>query len=813
MKVLKFGGSSIEDPQAIEHVLEILEHQPPQTVVVFSALGGVTNLLESSVALASKGDSGYHQLLAEIESKHISIGKALINPKSFGETYANIKQLFNELTDKLESIKQIGEATPRAHDLILSYGERFSLELIKGIAQQRIKGISSLDARELIITHKIAGVEIVEQSETNKRIKEKLKDVKGIALISGFISRSVDGYPTTLGRGGSDLTAALLASALNVRELEMWTNVSGIYTANPTIIPTAYPISHLSYAEALELGHFGAKVIYPPSIQPVFAKGISVVVKNTFAKDESGTIISPSPALNGDVVRAISSIDNIGLLSLYGSGMVGVTGIASRMFAALARENINVILITQASSEHSICVAVDEKQLIRASKAIADEFEYEIATDRVQPVEVEREFSIIAVVGERLKQTIGISGQVFSALGRNGVNIHAIAQGASEFNISAVVKSTDRTKAINAIHQEFFHRVLKTANLFIVGVGNVGSALLTQLSSQIEHLEKEHNLSIRIVGAANSKSMIFNPEGINFENYINQLKCSKTRMEIETYTRKMFSLNLANSIFIDVTSSQEINDQYDKILAKSISVVACNKIAASSAYEHYIKLRKLAKSQGVHFKYETNVGAGLPVLQTISNLVKSGDKVFGIDAVVSGSFNFILNQIEKGATFSQAVVKAMENGYTEPNPLIDLKGDDVTRKLIILAREAGYPIEESDVELMPYLPHPLPDKFHKESFIEKLTKYDKYFLELFAESKSKGQKLRLVAKLNNSRATIALEAVGVDSPLYELQGNDNIISLTTARYNPNPLVIRGAGAGADVTAAGIFADILSILNN
>jgi|WetSurMetagenome_2_1015567.scaffolds.fasta_scaffold30671_3 bifunctional aspartokinase / homoserine dehydrogenase 1 len=813
MKVLKFGGTSVGSVESIKKAISIIQAQDEQSVVVFSAMAGITNMLAECLDLAIGKNKNYLRVVDRIRDRHNEIIDQLVSPGKAEIIRNTISDLTGQLSNTLEGISYVGEKTSRSSDLVLGFGETLSIELLKTILEDNIPDIVHINARDMVFTRYVSGTERLEPEVTEKAIRERVKGVKGTIITSGYIARSVKGYPSTLGRGGSDYTAALIAAAVNASILEIWSDVSGIFTANPSKTDDAHPISELSYAEALELSHFGAKIIYPPAIQPLVKLRIPIVVKNTFAPEDQGTMVVENAKANGSVVKAISSIDDICLVSLTGSGMVGVVGIAARMFGALARENISVILITQASSEQSICIAIESNVGEKASEILNNEFEYEIESARVKPALLEKGFSIIALVGEGMKYSVGICGQAFSALGRNGINIHAIAQGSSELNISVVIKHTDCNKAINALHQEFFHSVNRTINLFITGTGKVGTAFIEQILSQLSFFEREYQIEFRIVGLANSRKMMFRKEGIREPGWKSNLLNSERVSNLKQFMDEMFSLNLSNSIFIDNTANEKIAGFYESILSKSISIVTCNKIAASSTYEYYAALKKMAVRRRVHFRFESNVGAGLPIIQTISNLINTGDLISQIEAVVSGSLNFIFNSFCGGMKFSEAVLKAMSEGYTEPNPLIDLRGLDVSRKLLILVREAGMKLEASDIVFNEYLPSPLPDTFDAEKFPELLKGYDSYFENLREKINTLNHKLRVVARFEDGKAEVMLKEVDQTHPFFNLEGNDNVVSIFSKRYLVRPLVIKGAGAGADVTASGVFSDILSIVNN
>lgn len=813
MKVLKFGGTSVGSAENIRAVVEIIAAGERPLVAVFSAFAGITNTMIDCLRMASERDSGYHRLLDETEDRHVSTALKLLRPGNAAEVAAQIRDLKARLSGILDGISNLGEVTQRSSDMVLGFGELMSIRVIHKALSERLGDVTHVDAREMIFTRLVNGEERVDMEATVKAIMEKLSDNPGVIATSGFISTSVKGYATTLGRGGSDHTASLIAASMDAELLEIWTDVSGIYTADPAYTDDAHAIAELSYAEALELSHFGAKVIYPPSIHPVMEKKIPVLVKNTFAPSDRGTLITEKASPNGSIIKAISSTDSICLVSLAGSGMAGVVGIASRLFSALAINHINVILITQASSEQSICIAIEELHGERAREVIDEEFEFEIRSGRVRPAIVEKGYSIIAIVGEGMKHSVGISGQAFSALGRNGINIHAIAQGSSELNVSAVVKMSDCRKAVDSIHQEFFRSAGKVINLFIVGAGNVGAAFIEQVLTQSGYFEREYRTEFRITGLANSRKMVISAKGIRGPEWKRQMMESERSTDLQKFTEEMFDLNLPNTIFIDNTSSPEVTGLYQAILGRSISIVTCNKIAASSSYDSFTSLKKLAIAKRTHFRFEGNVGAGLPVIQTIDNMIKTGDRLIRIEAVLSGSLNFIFNSFCEGMKFSEAVDKAMKGGYTEPDPLIDLRGTDISRKLLILVREAGIRLEASEIELTDYLPHPLPEKFDTGTFSSLLSEYDGFFEMKREGLAERNEKLRIIARYSNGCAGIALEAVGSGHPFYILEGNDNIVSLFSNRYSERPLIIKGAGAGADVTASGIFADILSIINN
>ena len=813
MKVLKFGGTSVGSAGAIRTVAEILQSQECQVKAVFSALAGTTDRLAMALLLASDGNMEYHSVIREIEQHHLTVATELLDKDRYYDFTRRITGHISRIDGVLDSISRLGEATGRSTDLVSGFGELMSLDLLELFLEECGADVGRVDAREMIFTRPFNGSERIDYEVSEKAIREKLSRNNKIVITSGFISTSVKGYPSTLGRGGSDHTAAIIAAAVGAELLEIWTDVSGIYTANPAIAPDACPIAGLTYAEALEISHFGARVIYPPSIEPVMKREIPVSIRNTFAPSEQGTLISSVTSSNGSAIKAVTSAGSVCLVSLAGSGMAGVVGIAARLFTALAKNNINVILITQASSEQSICIAVDQKDGERACDAINAGFESEIEAGRVKPALREDGFAIVAMIGEGMKHSVGISGQAFAALGRNGINIHAIAQGSSELNVSVVVKETDAPKAVNAIHQEFFHSVKKVINIFLVGTGNVGSALVRQVMDRSAWFAGEYQTEFRITGLANTRRMIIRKEGIAGPDWKSLMMASDQKSNLEDFIGQMFSLNLPNTIFIDNTSSSDVSVIYERILEKSISIVTSNKLAASSSYENYSRLKRTAVSKRVQFRFGSNVGAGLPVIHTIQNMVKTGDKILRIDAVLSGSLNYIFNSYSNGMRFSEAVLLALENGYTEPDPLTDLRGVDIARKLLILVRESGFPLEASDIEFEDYLPGPVPERYDSAAFPSQMRDFDDFFERQRADLSHRNEKIRIIAGYESGRASVRSVRVSAEHPFYCVEGNDNIVSVYSERYSHQPLIIKGAGAGADVTAAGIFADILSVVNN
>jgi aspartokinase/homoserine dehydrogenase 1 len=632
-----------------------------------------------------------------------------------------------------------------------------------------------------------------------------------VVLLPGFIASNASGETTTLGRGGSDYSAAIIANATESEVLEIWTDVSGMYTAHPKIVAQAKPIEKLSYYEAMELSHFGAKVIYPPTLQPIIEKNIPIVIKNTFAPKDKGTLIDDTPAIeNGEIVKGISHIDNVALINLEGSGMIGITGFSKRFFEALSDENINVIMITQASSEHSICIGVKEEEAMAAKKVIDEKFAFEISINKVAPAQIEKNMVNIAVVGEKMKDHQGISGKLFSSLGANNINIRAIAQGASERNISIIIDKKNVTKAINTLHESFFEAQIKELNLFVTGVGNVGSKLLEQIEKQTEYLIENLRLKIRVIAVSNSKKMILGEDALDLTHWKSKLEESQTKASRDLFFKHAKKLNLRNSIFVDNTASEIIAKEYARYLNNNIGVVTCNKIAAADELNNYLNLKKISRKFGSPYLFETNVGAGLPIIDTLNNLIASGDQIIKIQAVLSGSLNFVFNNFKKGASFHDVVLEAQQEGYTEPDPKIDLSGIDVARKILILARESGMKIELEEIENESFLPQECLDTQDNKSFFESLVKHSGHFEKMLENAQKEGAKMKYVAQLEDGKAKVGIQLVKEGHDFYNLEGSDNIILFYTNRYKEQPLIVKGAGAGADVTASGIFADIIRI---
>jgi aspartokinase/homoserine dehydrogenase 1 len=808
VKVLKFGGSSIATAERIRVVKQIVEKQNEPCIIVFSALQGVTDQLIRLCHMARTRNELYREELDTIFERHVVIVKELITPALQPTVLANVRSMFNELEDALHGVFLLREITPRSQDHIIGYGERLSSYILSFI----IEHASWLDSREFIRTDAEFGNANVMFDVTNPLVEKYLFGLKGRAVIPGFIASTTDNESTTLGRGGSDYTASIVASALGASVLEIWTDVDGFMTADPRKVSKAYAIDAMSYAEAIELSHFGAKVIYTPTIQPVYLKNIPLLIKNTFNPEAQGTLINSQPVINTvSSIKGISSIDDVNLLTLQGTGMVGVMGSSMRLFGALAKAKVNVILITQASSEFSITFAVRPEDCDIAVKTIHDEFEVEIRHKESLSLIVEKGLSIIAIVGEQMKNMPGVSATLFHALARNGISVIAVAQGSSELNISIAIRKTGLKKALNAIHEGFFLSGYKEMNLFQIGIGTVGGILLKQLAHQRDKLLVEHRLKINLVGVSNSRKMLLKPDGIELSDYRNELDHNGEPANISAFIEKMKELNLRNSVFIDCTAEGTVATHYLEILDNFVSVVTANKIACSSEYSIYKKLKETAKKRNVRFNYETNVGAGLPIINTINELVISGDKILKLEAVLSGTLNFVFNNLSAECPLSESVKKAKEMGYSEPDPRIDLSGIDVVRKLLILSREAGYPIEKQDVTVESFLPAECFEG-SVDDFFEKLKKYDTDFESKRQKLVKNNQRWRFVASFDHGKVSVGLRTVDASHPAYSLEGSNNIVLITTERYNELPMVIKGYGAGAEVTAAGVFADLMRVAN-
>lgn len=812
-RILKFGGSSIETPERIKSVIEIIRKaydNSPQIAVIVSAFGGVTDRLIMLGQMAAQGKEGYQTVLAELIERHKSTINALICQETLPETLRTLQPVFSELRDVLEGISLMKRLSPKALDLLMSFGERLSAFIITKAIQPYIPQARFLDAREIIKTDRTFGEAQVDFAETNESIQKYFCDFLHMPIITGFIGSPKEKETATLGRGGSDYTAAIVGAALHVNAIEIWTDVNGVMTAAPKKEPHAFSIPEMSYKEAMEMSYFGAKVIHPLTMTPALNKNIPLLIKNSFNPEAPGTLISTTPSKNKSLICGISSIDDTVLLCLQGSGLIGVCGIAKRLFTALADNNINIILISQGSSEHSICIAVSPSSADVAKKIIEREFILERQLRIIDEVLIERNVSVLAIVGENMRKTTGIAAKLFGALGKNGVNIIAIAQGASELNITIVVKKEDEIKSIRVLHEAFFLSSKKTLNVFLIGVGLIGHTLLQQINSHAQLLFYEHALDLRIIGLANSRVMTFNTQGIPLEDWSSSLDKSTEKMDIKKFIDNMLHLNLINTVFVDCTSNQNISDAYETILNASICIITPNKKATSGPYKNYKKLKEITMKKGVKFLYGSNVGAGLPIISTINELVRSGDKILKIEAILSGTLSYLFNSFTEGKNFSEVVQEAQNKGYTEPDPREDLNGMDVARKLLILSRESNYPLEMDDIILENFLPV---DCFNAPSiaaFYENLKNYDEQLATKRKEAQEEGKVLRYIAKLEEGQGSICLQAISPEHPFYHLSGSDNIIAITSELYRKNPLVIKGQGAGAKVTAGKIFADILRL---
>ncbi|WP_288447485.1 bifunctional aspartate kinase/homoserine dehydrogenase I [uncultured Chryseobacterium sp.] len=812
MKVLKFGGTSVAHSQNIllaEHIIK-RESLKNNIVVIVSALHGVTDQLIKAAEYASLQDESYSEIVQNLEEKHISLVKDLLPIPEQSSWLSFVKKHFNDIEDLCNGIAVLGELTDRIKDKIASYGEFLSSNIIAARLRQEKLDCVWMNAAELIRTDSNFTSAKVDFHTTEKNILHFLHENQNRIIIGpGFVARDEKNNATTLGRGGSDYTASIVAAAIHADELQIWTDVSGMMTADPRLASNAKPISEISYHEAMELSHFGAKVLYPPSIQPVMVKNIDLVIKNTFDPDAQGTLISHQLKTSDNekqIAVGISNMNNIALLTLEGSGMVGIPGISAKLFQCLSHEKINVILITQGSSEHSITIAIEAKEALRAEYSINSSFADDINLKRVYAVKIETGLSIVALVGESMKSRSGVSAKMFGCLGNNGINIRAIAQGSSERNISIVISEKDSKKAVNVLHEEFFESEIKQIHLYICGTGNVGSKLIQQIYDQNEYLKENFLINLRIAGISNSRHMLFSDRGISQEDYLSRDQQGE-KASAKEFADEIIHRNLRNSVFVDVTASPDIPEVYESLLKRSVNIVACNKIAASSDFKKYKTLKNTARNHSCNFYFETNVGAGLPVIGTINDLIKSGDQIQSIQAVLSGTLNFVFNNYDGSRTFSEVVAQAQKEGYTEPDPRLDLSGTDVARKILILAREAGYPLQFEEIENIGFLPEECMQG-SVDSFYEKLIQYEDHFKNLFNEAKNEGKILKYVAKFEDGKAKVGLQHIAPDSDLFHLYGKDNIVIFKTLRYSEQPLVVKGAGAGADVTASGVFADII-----
>lgn len=812
MNILKFGGTSVGSAQSISALIEILrkERGDENPIVVLSAMGGVTNMLLEMAENARKAQD-YADQLKEVEAKHFEVIRALLPAGAQNPVLTKLKIYFNELEDILQSVYNLRELSLQTKDLILSYGERCSNVMISHIARQQFPEALYVDGSELIRTDSNFGQAKVNTQLTEMLIREFYENnINKLLFVTGFISSNDEGRITTLGRGGSDYTAAIWGAALNATEIQIWTDVDGMLTADPRIVKKAFSLAELSYTEAMELSYFGAKVIYPPTMIPAFLKKIPIVIKNTFNVDFAGTYIKHGAQASTLPIKGISSIDEISILNLSGSGMVGKAGFSGRLFSLLSREQVNVVLITQSSSEHSITFAVKPADALKALSLINKEFELELQARKLEYPEVENGLSILAIVGENMKRTPGISGRLFNALGRNGVNIRAIAQGSSEYNISVILSRADLSKAVNAVHDAFYSDLKKTLNVFCLGTGNIGKTLFQQLQNQMPFLAKNNDLQVKVMGISNTRKMYLNAEGIDLTSWETVLEEQGEKADLGEFIKQMKGMNLANCVFVDNTASHNPIQYYLDVLQSSISVVTCNKIGNSAEYDQYVAFKEAARKHGVEFYYETNVGAGLPIIRTLKDLMLSGDRIAQIEAILSGTISYIFNNFKGDRLFHEVVKEAQDKGYTEPDPRDDLNGKDFMRKMLILARDAGYALEEKDVSIESMLPAACMAASSVDDFYKEMENNAAHFENLKQEAAKGSKVLRYIGKLEDGKVAITLQMVDDSHPFYMLSGSDNIISFTTDRYKERPLVVKGPGAGAEVTAAGVFADIINV---
>ena len=822
MKVLKFGGTSVGSVESIKMVGEIVSsyhHNQVKCAVVVSAMKGITDRLIALGNAAAAGDENYIELMKAIEQHHFDTARELIHVQAQSRVFAYLKTLLNELDDLVHGVYLLRECSKRTLDLILSFGERLSAYLISQYMHELGIDAEFLDARELIKTNGNFGNAKVDFAATNKNITAYFDTHKALQIITGFVASTHENETTTLGRGGSDYTASIFGAALDAEEIEIWTDVDGVMTTDPRVVKEAFSLDAISYLEAMEMSHFGAKVIYPPTLLPVLGKNIPLRIKNTFHTDFPGTLVSRNPYVNlksserkQSAVKGISSIGDVALLTLQGNSMVGVPGISYRLFGALARKNINIIIITQASSEHSITFAVSPADHKMAQQVMDEEFAVEIDAGKVDKAIVETHLSIVAIIGENMRRTPGISGKLFSALGRNGINVRAIAQGSSEVNLTVVVSQHNLSKALNTIHEAFFLSEIKTLNVFMAGLGLIGSTLLKQIARQREYLVKDKLLKINFIGLANSRQMLFDEKGIDISKWKEVLEQNHEKSDMSQFVQKMKGMNLPNSIFVDCTSSAGVTRFYQEILQSAISISTPNKLANSGSFEEYMLLKQTALRSGVKFLYETNVGAGLPVIRVLQELKDSGDEIYKIEGILSGTLSYIFNTFSAEKKFSEVVREAKEKGFTEPDPRDDLNGMDVARKILILSREVGLEIEPEEITITQILPDSCLQASSIDDFFKTLDAANPVFEEKLKQAEREGKKLRFIATLEDGKARVSLKAVDNTHPFYTLSGSDNVISYTTARYKERPLVVKGPGAGAEVTAAGVFAEIISIGN-
>lgn len=812
MRVIKFGGSSVGSPQRIKEIISIIGNTTAyeNTAVVVSAFSGVTDSLIAMAQQALLGEENFKPIFKQLERRHFDVVKALIPEKNKQKVQQNIEQTLAQLYSLCQGVSLLKELSPRTLDSVQSFGERLSAYIVCEAAKTQLKNCSFLDARQVVKTDANFGYAKVDFVQTNRLIKSYFKDRNETVFITGFIGSTASGETTTLGRSGSDYTASIFGAALKASAIEIWTDVDGIMTTDPRIVQQAFTVPNITYKEAMELSHFGAKVIFPATMQPAMNAHIPILVKNTFNPSFEGTLISSKNLDQSKLIKGISSLDNIALLNIEGSGMLGVSGVSGRLFTALARGKVNVILISQASSEHSICLAVDAKNSTHAKQIIEEEFDTEMRNNQIDKVVVKNDLSIVAIVGENMKQLPGTASKMFAALGKNGVNIIAIAQGASEKNISAVIATKDKIKALNTLHESFFLSDKKVLNVYVLGVGLVGGKLLDIIEKQRKNLAQKHLIDIRLMGVANSKKMFIGENEI--KNWKTAIQSSEELGNPKLILEKIKQQNLPNSVIVDATASDIPIEIYEHALAANISLVTPNKRACSGKLSYYHKLKSLGLKHNTKFLYETNVGAGLPVINTLNDLLLSGDEILKIEAVVSGTLNYLFHHFTSKTSFSELLLEAKKLGYTEPDPRDDLSGMDVARKILILARECGSTLELKDISVENLVPQKSRKAKDVETFFNTLKTEENIFTERLLKAEKKNCKLKYVATFENGIATTALTEVNEAHPFYSLAGTENCFSFTTARYKQYPLVVKGPGAGADVTAAGVFADIIKTLS-
>lgn len=804
MRVLKFGGTSLGNEQAIQRVVSIIQHTPHPVAVVVSAVGDTTDQLNTCAQLALSGDQSYLDVFDQLRDTHLSLSKELTESKADTQ----LLEVFDQLMRVLEGVFLLRELTPRSLDYILGSGELLSSKLVTVYLSACKVDARWFDSRQYIITdHSFGGAKMLPQI-TDSRLQEAIKNFGDVNVFPGFISSTESGEMTTLGRGGSDYTASLIAAALKAEQLEIWTDVDGIMTADPRRVKRSHTLDEVSYEEALELSHFGAKVIYAQSILPVYKAGIAVKVKNTFSPEREGTHVS-SEHQNGNLIKGISSIDDITIMSISGNDARSNTDFFPRLFKTLADHAIEIAFMTHSNAEYTVTFGFKADEAKRAMKVLKKEFKDQDESHVIHPAILEEGYALLALIGSNMKDQVGVSGNMFNVLGKNGISIKAISQGSSERNITAIIPKTDLNKALNVLHENFFLSMMKRINLFIVGAGNVGKAFMDQIAKQFAFLKEQHHLNIKVIGIANSRKMHFAKDGIPLSKWSYYLNSGK-KFDKEGFVKEMVALNYRSSIFIDITASPDISGLYKRILSKSISVVTPNKIAATRSNNEYLELKSIAKRFKSQFLIETNVCAGLPVLSTLSDLVRSGDTVLSIEAVLSGTLNFLFNEYDGTESFCSIIKKAKALGYTEPDPRLDISGEDVMRKLLILIRESGYSMEMDEIAITSFLPDSCRNSKDLEAFYQLIEQEEDHFKKLYQKANNNGTRLKVVATYVDGKGSVSLKEVPASHPFFHLEGKDNVVLFHTQRYKEQPLVIKGAGAGAEVTASGIFADVLRI---